>query len=42
MGTRYDKRGYIYSCTVTVTVTVAAILIWLRDPVLTELPELPS
>ncbi len=32
VGTRYDKSDYIYRGTVTVTVTVAAIWIRLRDP----------
>lgn len=30
VGTRYDKRDYIYRG--TVTVTVATISIWLREP----------
>lgn len=37
VGTRYDKRDYIYRG----TVTAAAIRIWLRDPVSTELRDTP-
>jgi hypothetical protein len=42
VGTRYDKRDYIYRGTITITITITAILIWLRDPVSTELRERPS
>jgi transposase len=37
VGTRYDKRDYVYRG----TITVAAIRIWLRDPVSTELRDTP-
>lgn len=37
VGTRYDKRDYTYRG----TITVAAIRIWLRDPVFTELRDTP-
>ncbi len=37
VGTRYDKRDYIYRG----TVTVATILIWLRDPVPQPLRDTP-
>jgi len=37
VGTRYDKRDYIYRG----TVTVAAIWIWLRDPAPDPLQDTP-
>lgn len=37
VGTRYDKRDYIYRG----TITVSAIRIWLRDPAITELQDTP-
>ncbi len=37
VATRYDKRDYIYRG----TVTVAAIMIWLRDPVTPPLQDTP-
>jgi hypothetical protein len=37
VATRYDKRDYIYRG----TITVAAILIWLRDPVAAPLRDTP-
>ena len=37
VGTRYDKRDYIYRG----TVTVATIMIWLRDPVTHQLQDTP-
>lgn len=37
VGTRYDKRDYIYHG----TVNVAAIWIWLRDPVTDPLRDTP-
>lgn len=35
VGTRYDKRDYIFRG----TVAVSAIRIWLRDPATTEIPD---
>lgn len=35
VGTRYDKRDYVYRG----TVTVSAIRIWLRDPVIAQLSD---
>jgi hypothetical protein len=37
VATRYDKRDYIYRG----TITVAAIMIWLRDPVTPQLRDTP-
>lgn len=37
LGTRYDRRDYVYRG----TITVAAIRIWLRDPVETEFSNTP-
>ena len=37
VATRYDKRDYTYRG----TITVAAITIWLRDPVMTALRDRP-
>jgi hypothetical protein len=37
VGTRYDKRDYIFRG----TITVSAIRIWLRDPAVTALPNTP-
>lgn len=37
VGTRYDKRDYIFRG----TITVSAIRIWLRDPATTALPNTP-
>ena len=37
VATRYDKRDYIYPG----TITVAAIMIWLRDPVAPPLRDTP-
>ena len=37
VATRYDKRDYIYRG----TITVAAIMIWLRDPVAPPLRDTP-
>lgn len=37
VGTRYDKRDYVYRG----TITVSAIRIWLRDPAITELSNTP-
>ncbi len=37
VATRYDKRDYIYRG----TITVAAIMIWLRDPATPELRDTP-
>lgn len=37
VGTRYDKRDYIFRG----TITVSAIRIWLRDPAMTTLPNTP-
>ena len=37
VATRYDKRDYIYRG----TITIAAIMIWLRDPVVPPLQDTP-
>jgi transposase len=37
VATRYDKRDFIYRG----TIDVAAIRIWLRDPVLTDIQDTP-
>jgi hypothetical protein len=35
--TRYDKRDFVYRC----TIDVAAFRVWLRDPAEPDMPETP-